>query len=262
MHYSIDGLVIKEIETGENDKRITLLTAKKGKVTVSAKGAKSLKSKYMNIVELFTYGNYEITERNGYSWLGGGSVIEPFYKIRDNIDRLSLAAYIVDIAGELSGEEYPADELLRLTLNTLFAIATDMRPAKQIKATFELRAMAISGYLPSLDSCDICGSKKADFMYLDIMNGVLRCEDCIHKLSTNSDGAVADDGTAVVIVPMSYGAVSLARYVIQAAEQKILSVTVEEKVLDEFSKMAETYLLHHLEKKFPSLDFYNSVKNI
>ena len=262
MHYSIDGLVIKEIETGENDKRITLLTANKGKVTVSAKGARSLKSKYMNAVGLFTYGNYEITERNGYSWLGGGSVIEPFYKIRDNIDRLSLASYIVDVAGELSGEDYPADELLRLTLNTLFAIATDMRPREQIKATYELRAMAISGYLPSLDSCDVCGVKKADFMYLDIMNGVLRCEDCIHKLSSRADATVAEDGTAVVIVPMSYGAVSLARYVIQADEQKILSVNADERVLGEFSRMAEAYLLHHLEKKFTSLDFYNSVKNI
>ena len=261
MHYSIDGLVIKEIETGENDKRITLLTAKKGKVTVSAKGAKSLKSKYMNVVELFTYGNYEITERNGYSWLGGGSVIEPFYKIRDNIDRLSLASYIVDVAGELSGEEYPADELLRLTLNTLFAISTDMRPREQIKATFELRAMAISGYSPSLDSCNICGSEKADFMYLDIMNGVLRCEECIHKLSSR-DATVAEDGTAVVIVPMSYGAVSLARYIIQADEQKILSVIADKKVLEELSRMTEAYLLHHLEKRFSSLDFYNSVKNI
>ena len=261
MQYTVDGLVVREVEAGENDKRITLLTADKGKITVSAKGARSLKSKYMNAVGLFTYGNYEITERAGYSWLGGASIIEPFYTIRDNIDRLSLASYIVDVAGELSGEGEPAEELLRLTLNTLYAIAKDLKPYAQIKAVYELRAMSMSGYMPMLEGCGLCGKEKTELMYLDIMNGMLKCDECIHKLNSNREITVAEDGASIILVPMSHSALSAARYVTEAPLEKVLSFFPDERTLGMLSKMSETYLLHHLEKSFSSLDFYNSLKN-
>lgn len=261
MQYTVDGLVVREVEAGENDKRITLLTADKGKITVSAKGARSLKSKYMNAVGLFTYGNYEITERSGYSWLGGASIIEPFYAIRDNIDRLSLASYIVDVAGELSGEGEPAGELLRLTLNTLYAIAKDLKPYAQIKAVYELRAMSMSGYMPMLDGCGLCGKEKAELMYLDIMNGMLKCDECIHKLNSNREITVDEDGASIILVPMSHSALSAARYVTEVPLEKVLSFLPDENTLGMLSKMSETYLLHHLEKSFSSLDFYNSIKN-
>ena len=261
MQYSIDGLVVRETEAGENDKRITLLTAQRGKITVSAKGARSLKSKYMNAIGLFTYGNYEITERAGFSWLGGASIIEPFYPIRDDIDRLALASYIVDVAGELSGAEEPADELLRLTLNTLYAISNDLKPHAQIKAVYELRAMAMSGYMPMLDGCGLCGKDKSELMYLDIMNGMLKCEECIHKLNSSREITVSEDGASVILVPMNYSALSAARYITEVPLAKVMSFTLEDETLKMLSKMSETYLLHHLEKNFSSLDFYNSVKN-
>ena len=262
MHYSIDGLVVRETEAGENDKRITLLTAERGKITVSAKGARSLKSKYMNAISLFTYGNYEIAERAGFSWLAGASVTEPFYPIRDDIDRLALAAYIVDVAGELSGAEEPAEELLRLTLNTLYAIANDLKPHAQIKAVYELRAMAMSGYMPMLDWCGLCHKEHSELMYLDIMNGMLKCEECIRKLNSNREITVAEDGASVILVAMNYGALSSARYITQAPMSKVMSFSLEDESLKMLSKMSECYLLHHLEKNFSSLDFYNSIKNI
>ena len=261
MHYTVDGLVIREIESGENDKRITLLTADRGKITVSAKGAKSLKSKYMNAIGLFTYGNYEITERAGYSWLAGASIIEPFYPIRDDIDRLALASYVVDVAGELSGAEEPAEDILRLTLNTLYALSNNLKPYTQIKSTYELKAMTISGYMPMLESCGFCSKERSETMYLDIMNGVLKCDECIHMLNANANVSVGEDGSAVILTPLNNIALSAARYIVEAPLQKLLSFTLDEQSLNLLAKMSETYLLHHLEKNFSSLDFYKSVKN-
>ena len=261
MQYTVDGLVIKETESGENDKRITLLTAGRGKITVSAKGARSLKSKYMNAIGLFTYGNYEIAERTGYSWFAGASIIEPFYPVRDDIDRLALASYIVDVAGELSGAEEPAEEILRLTLNTLYAISKDLKPHSQIKAAYELKSMAMSGYLPMLEDCGLCGKEKSDIMYLDVMNGMLKCDECIHKLNANANVNVTEDGAAVILTPLDGGALAAARYIVEAPLSKILSFILEEKSLKLLAKMSETYLLHHLEKSFSSLEFYKSLKN-
>ena len=45
---TVDGLVIKEVDTGESDRIITLLTAERGKISAICKGARSLKSQRMS----------------------------------------------------------------------------------------------------------------------------------------------------------------------------------------------------------------------
>ena len=259
MHYTLDGLVIREVAWGENDKRIVLLTASRGRVSVLAKGARSMRSKYMNATGLFTYGNYEITERNGHAWLGGASVTEPFFGLRDDIDRLALASYVVDLAGELSGEEEPAEDILRLTLNTLYAISKDIKPAPQIKATYELRAMADAGYLPDFSGCGVCGCGVKDCMYLDVMNGVLKCADCLNRLGARE--IVTDDGprTGQILVPCDMPTVAAARYIFEAPLARVLSAILDPSVVDQLSKMGEAYAIHHLEKRLSSLDFYHDV---
>ena len=259
MHYTLDGLVIREAEWGENDKRIVLLTANRGRVSVLAKGARSLRSKYMNAIGLFTYGNYEITERNGHAWLGGASVTEPFFGIRGDIDRLALASYVVDLAGELSGEEEPAEDILRLTLNMLYAIDKDVKSLRQIKATFELRAMAESGYLPDLSGCSVCGCEASSCMYLDVMNGVLKCTDCLNRLDVKARAEEEAAGTNSILVPMSMKAIAAARYVMEAPLQKVLSLILEEETAEQLAKAGETFSVHHLEKRVASLDFYHDV---
>ena len=259
MHYTLDGLVVREMAWGENDKRIVLLTADRGRVSVLAKGARSMRSKYTNTTCLFTYGNFEITERNGYAWLGGASVIESFWGIRDDIDRLALASYIVDVAGELTGEEEPAEDILRLTLNTLYAIAKSFKSREQIKATYEIRALAMSGYMPDLSGCGLCGKETDSCLYLDIMNGMLECHDCMSSLGAKAHLTEEDARTNRILVPLSMPTISTARYIMESPIEKVLSVILSDEVIAELNRFGETYAVHHLEKRLASLDFYYDV---
>jgi len=259
VHYSLDGLVVREMAWGENDKRLVLLTAERGRVPVLAKGARSMRSKYVNTTQLFTYGNYEITERNGYAWLGGASILEPFWGIRDDIERLALASYVVDVSGELTGEEEPASDILRLTLNTLYAIAKSFKPREQIKATYELRALAMSGYSPDLSGCGHCGCARAEGMYLDIMNGMLKCPECLTSLAARHIHTEEDMRTNAVLLPLGMQTIATARYILESPIEKVLSVSLSDAVVAELARMGETYAIHHLERRLPSLDFYYDV---
>ena len=259
MHYTLDGLVVREMAWGENDKRIVLLTAERGRISVLAKGARSMRSKYTNTTCLFTYGNFEITERGGYAWLGGASIIESFWGIRDDIDRLALASYVVDVAGELTGEEEPAGDILRLTLNTLYAIAKTFKPKEQIKATYEIRARAMSGYMPDLSGCGLCGKTADDCLFLDVMNGMLECRECMNSLGAKARITEADERTNRVLVPLSMSTVAAARYILDAPVEKVLSVLLSGEVITELERFGETYAVHHLERRLSSLDFYRDV---
>ena len=45
MVFTTDALVLKSIEIGDNDRLLTLLTPENGRISVIAKGVKSIKSK-------------------------------------------------------------------------------------------------------------------------------------------------------------------------------------------------------------------------
>lgn len=264
MHYTVDGLVIRSQNYGENDRLITLLTSE-GKMTVIAKGARSLRSKVKNLTEPFVYGNFELNQKSsGIAWIGGGSIENMFYALRNDMDKLFLATYICDVTNELSGERADGSDMLRLTLNTLYAIVNEIRPLKQIKAVFELRASAISGYMPSIDSCCVCDTSSAENVYFDVMNGAVICSDCLQKrgeIVKKNPALLYDDirerSVLIPINPASYAAI---RYAIHAPIEKMLSFSLAEKSdLDMFSRAGEGYLLNHLGHGFDSLDLYYSI---
>ena len=143
-----DGLVVREYELGEHDKMLTLLTPAYGRIPVIAKGARSLRNKYMTPARLFTYANYELHRRGDMTWLRSAEIIEPFPQLEREITRLYLAQYLADLACELSGEGEPAVDILRLTLNSLYAVCRGVKDQRLIKGTFEWRAAGYSGYLP------------------------------------------------------------------------------------------------------------------
>ena len=62
MQNTVDGLVLRAQNFGENDKLVTILTAE-GKQIVLAKGARSMKSKIKTITEPFVYANFELNQK-------------------------------------------------------------------------------------------------------------------------------------------------------------------------------------------------------
>ena len=181
MQYTVDGLVLREVNVGENDKMLTILTPEKGQIGVMAKGARSIKSKTSAAARLYTYGNYEIYEKGDFKWLRGGSMTEGFYGIGEDIEKLSLAAYIADVACELTGENETAMDMLRLTLNTFYGISKGIRPLPILKGVYELRAASIAGFMPELMGCRYCKRTDIEELYLDVMNGCVLCSECINK---------------------------------------------------------------------------------
>ena len=264
MLYTVDGLVLRARDWGENDRLITILT-KDGKMTVIAKGARSLKSKVKNLTEPFVYANFELNQRaGGLPWIKGGSINEIFYKLREDVQKLFLATYICDVTNELSGEDTDCSQILRLSLNTLYAIMTELHPLSQIKAVFELRAAAISGYFPSIMQCEDCGVQNPGNVYFDVMNGALICSECLQKrgktVKRNLSCAYDDIRESNVLIPLNSSSLAAIRYSLSAPAEKIFSFSLAEgEDMSFFARAGEGYLLNHLGHGFDSLDLYYSI---
>ena len=96
-------------------------------------------------------------------------------------------------------------------------------------------------------------------MYLDVMNGELKCAECLHSLEVRKAVDDEERAAARVLSPLGSGALAVARYVIDAPLERLLSFMPEDVAVSELARMSEAYLLHHLEHSFSSLDFYHNV---
>lgn len=270
-----DGLVVREYELGEHDKMLTLLTPAYGRIPVIAKGARSLRNKYMTPARLFTYANYELHRRGDMTWLRSAEIIEPFPQLEREITRLYLAQYLADLACELSGEGEPAVDILRLTLNSLYAVCRGVKDQRLIKGTFEWRAAGYSGYLPELGDCHVCGAADArskddgGICYLDVMNGALMCASCaagrMERDSALPPGAIPvdDDGVRSILLPLDRAVIAAIKYVLEALPERMFAFSLSNEAdLDTFSSAGSTYITHHLERGFSSLALYNEIMNM
>ena len=270
-----DGLVVREYELGEHDKMLTLLTPAYGRIPVIAKGARSLRNKYMTPARLFTYANYELHRRGDMTWLRSAEIIEPFPQLEREITRLYLAQYLADLACELSGEGEPAVDILRLTLNSLYAVCRGVKDQRLIKGTFEWRAAGYSGYLPELGDCHVCGAADArskddgGICYLDVMNGALMCASCaagrMERDSALPPGAIPVDGDGVrsILLPLDRAVIAAIKYVLEALPERMFAFSISNEAdLDTFSSAGSTYITHHLERGFASLALYNEIMNM
>ncbi|NLW74184.1 MAG: DNA repair protein RecO [Clostridiales bacterium] len=262
MLFSTDALVLRCLDTGDYDRILTLLTPEKGRISVIAKGVRSPRSKFAPASQPYTYGNYEIYRKGDTNWLRSGSVTEFFSDIRADIEKLALSAYICDVAAEVTGEQVPAVDILRMTLNTLYAIAKEIRPAADIKAVYEFRTVGYAGYMPDVSRCAFCHDPGTGAVYLDVMNGRLICPGCLNRRPAEQIRDEASDPVyeRSVLMPLSSPALAAVRYALAALPERMFSFRITDPGAGrEFHKAAETYLLNHLERGFDSLDFYKSV---
>ena len=265
---TVDGVVVRVRDTGDHDRYLSVLTAEKGRISILSKGSHSLRSEQSAISQLYTYANFEYYRRGDFNILRGGSPIRTFYELSTDIDRLDLAAYLCDVAVELTDEGEEASEMLRMLLNSLHAIAGDLRPQEIIKGAFELRAAAMSGYEPELSGCSECGKPEAELFYLDVMNGSLLCPECLQK--HGGKGKLPPPGStyyddlreAEILCPVSPSVTAALRYCVAAPLGRLFLFELHsEEERQSFSKAAETYLLSHLGRGFDSLNFYVTMRN-
>lgn len=270
MTETIKGVILRETPIGDYDKMMTVLTADKGKLSVFARGAKRLKSPLFTATQLFSYSEMTIYRSANYYYLRSADLIENFYRMRDYLEGSALAGYIADIASDISVENQDETELLRLVLNCFHAISMRKKQPLQIKGVFELRASAAAGFMPNLVACAGCGNSDLDIYYFDVTDGIFRCEECYRtdaliaeKLAQRQSEPDAIYQTGQIISLLSPSVFAAMRFSIYAPSQRIFSFELKDRqTLLDFAKVAENYLICHLEKKYATLDFYHAVNEV
>ena len=247
MFVKIKGLITRETRYKDHDKILTIVTAERGRITVRARGVMRLKSPFAPACQLFAYAEFTLFENKGLFSVNAAEPLELFLGLRTDARKLALAAYFADLAEKVAESDTACSDLLRLTLNSFYALASGLYPPELIRAAFEMRIAVIAGYEPQLDACLHCGSYPADPCILPEEGGVC-CADCL----TQSDRSGH-------LIRCPAGVLPLLRYFISAPLKRLLPAVPDSHLIDGAVFVTERYLFSQLGCDPKPLRFYQSL---
>ncbi len=258
--FKVNCLIIQEREIGENDKLLTVLSERYGKLYVIGKGVKSIKNRHMHCCHLLSYVSFNLRKKGNYYYITESDLIENFYDIRNDILKLSLSSFICDVVNHVVQEGVEENSILRLALNTLFAILKDKHSLETIRAAFQIKILAESGFYPDLSACSVCKEENVIEGHLDLIDGIIICNNCKNKhLLIESSEPFLERGLDKPISIITIGIIKAINFIVDSDSKKYLSFSLFEDDLVLFYILSEKFLINQLERGFNSLDFYKSL---
>mgnify|MGYP002800366275 FL=1 len=164
---TIRGIVLKEMPKGETSKQMIVLAKGLGKIWMTAKGARKQKSKLLAGTQMFCYCDFQAYENRGFYTVSQADIIESFYDLRLDVDRLSSAIYAVDFVEHIAVSGMEQDNVLLLLLKTYQMLSKETYSPLLISRIFELKMLQMAGIMPNMtEKCSVCGKKASEYLSL------------------------------------------------------------------------------------------------
>lgn len=241
-----DALVVNEMNVGESDKLLTLLSRKYGIIRAFSSGSKKINSKKFSASSLLSYANFSLVKTGDTYKIYEAEIINSFFDVGSDITLLSIAQYFCELASKTVPTETYAEDYLRLFLNSLYFLIKEKLNPELIKAITELRLSTVMGYMPMLVACDNCAKYEDDVMYFNLNSGKIFCNNCIE----NKNECVAVDRTIL----------SAMRHIVFSPFQNIYKFSIPDEKISILSNITEKYIELQTEHSFKTLDFYKQIK--
>lgn len=234
------GIVIAENNMSDYDKMVTILTPN-GKIGCAAKGARRPKSSLMAGTQYLCFGDYMLYQGASSYNLNSCDVIEVFYNIRTDLDKLNYASYISKIINDVTDENQNTYKILQLFLNTLYMISETDKNLDFIVSIFKMKLMCFLGFMPCINKCVNCGIQD-NLTHFSFIDSGFKCEVC----SRQDKGAVQISGSTITAI----------KYIVMAPPKKLFSFNISEDNMKELELISKIYLNDKLDKEYKLEKFF------
>jgi DNA repair protein RecO (recombination protein O) len=239
----VEGIVIRSIDYGEGNKILSIFSKEAGKLSVMARGAKKLKSRLTAIAQPFTYGEFVIYKAGQMGTLNSGEIGNAYQGLREDIHKAAYASYLMELTERTMGENERNAPLFDQLKAALDAIDEDKDP-QIVVHIYELKILAIAGYMPELGQCVSCGSTEGA-MSLSIPMGGTLCTRCRH----NDPGAFA----------VSEGMLKLLRLFLNMDIRRLGRTDVKAGTKSQLKLFIRKFLDEHIDVKWKSRHFIDQM---
>lgn len=231
----VRGIVIKEVKYKDNDKILTILTDKLGKISCLSRGAKKNNSPLLASSQLLVTSDFILYKGTTYYNLNSAEVVDTFYNIRTDYEKLEKAYELLKIINNLTIEDEVSTEILSLVLNTMYVLNKTDKDFKFIEAVFKLKFLCLLGFRPNVVSCTICNKKIQEdneskvYLY-NVSNNNMLCNSCYKQLKEQEK---------IEYVKLKEGVFFAICFVLGSDIKKIYSFELNKSILQDFEKYVE-----------------------
>lgn len=118
-YHKFEGVIINRHIVKDADRFFTIFTKEDGKISVYAKGVRSLKSKRGNSLDLFSHINFEVFEKGEHATLTHVDLINGHHDSKGNLSDISRLFEIGELVDRLTAEHDPHLEVYDLLVTAL-----------------------------------------------------------------------------------------------------------------------------------------------
>ena len=144
----VTGIILKQSPIGEYDRRISLLTKERGKLSAFAKGARRSGSRRAAATAPFVFGKFKLYEGRSSYTLAEADVQNYFEELREDYIGACYGMYFAEVADYYTRENNDEKEMLKLLYQSLKALCAPSLPDPLVRCVYELRAIAVNGEFP------------------------------------------------------------------------------------------------------------------
>ncbi len=150
------AIVLRRRDSGESDRRLTVLTRELGKIDVVAKGARKAGSRLAGSSDPLTVAKFSIATGKKNQFITQSQPMASFRGLRTDYERLSFALALCELYSAVVPWEEPFPEAHELLSESLRAIESHEKPVVALVWS-ELQLLSLTGFLPAFDRSCIDG---------------------------------------------------------------------------------------------------------
>lgn len=251
----MNGMVLSAMPMGEYDKRLTILTVERGKISAFARGARKPNSSLLACSQPFSYGEFAAyAGRDSYT-VTNAQISNYFPGLREDLERMYLGMYFCELSDYFTREGNDEREVLRLLYQSLRALESGKFSSELVRRVFELKLISIEGEAPQVFECVCCGQKRA--------HGAADCPSAeeirLSHFSPERDGMLCADCAAGFAargqsgLPVSAACLYAMQYVISTPSAQLYRFSLAREVLAEFAALVQQYIKKHVGREMKTM---------
>jgi DNA repair protein RecO (recombination protein O) len=233
MIVTTESIVLAARKHGDTSKIAWLYSREYGKVSVIAKGARELKSKFGGALEMFAHSSmtfYKKERTEGLYLLSKADLIDTNRGLLSSLESIESATEIVELVIKTMHDEEKNEEVFALLVNSLGAISRSPESAAALQIRFYIEFARISGFevQPALTDAP----REDGTFRFHLSTGEL------HQYAGLSDHMPATTA-------LSHGAAMTLVHLTSASIEKASTLRMSESVRAELRMLFNTYFAHH-----------------
>ena len=249
----LTGIVLSSMPVGDYDRRVSLITCEKGRISAFARNARRPMSTLRAISMPFTYGRFTVfAGRDSYSVNGCEDTVY-FDSLSTDLDKTYYGMYFCELMSFFTRENSEEREQVKLLYTALKALQDGKLPLPFIRSIFELRCLANYGEAPNIFECSECNRKTESNLWLfNHRKGTLKCRYCAN-INEKSKASGQDE----LILPETVRYAM--HYTITAPYKALFGFKLVPEMEDKFKATITTVIKNHVDKPLKTLELLDTV---